>query len=286
MGEAKRRRAEIERLKALSPQEAAAWRQEKEDETALRGGIDPVAAIAGPAPVIAMARRLHESFVQAKAARNVDDAVQYLFQKVEATVQGLKDVPIACGKGCSHCCVISVTVSAPEAIYLGKLITAMGAEAVAKVRAANEVTRHFDLTERDQHPHDCAMLQDHACTIYENRPKACRQAASTDAEACRRSNRGLTNEPVPSPTGYIGSRAAYATALYAALSQLALPNDSYEFNAALVRVFDTPDAETRWLAGEDIFAGVLREPPPPQMYADRIDLVRHRAFGALDQAPQ
>lgn len=286
MGEAKRRRAEIERLKALSPQQADAWRQEKEDETALRGGIDPAAAITGPAPVIAMARRLHDQFAQAKATQNVDGAIRYLYEKIDATIHGLKDIPIACGKGCSHCCVISVTVSAPEALYLGKLVTAMGPEAVAKVRAANEVTRHFDLTERDKHPQDCAMLRDNSCTIYEHRPKACRQAASTDAEACARSNRQMTNEAVPSPTGYIGSRAAYATALYAALSELALPNNSYEFNAALVRVFDTPDAERRWLAGEDIFSGVLREPPPPQIYADRIALVRRRAFEAPDQVPQ
>lgn len=278
MGEAKRRRAEIERLKGLSPQEAAAWHQEKEDETVLRGGIDPQAAIIGPAPVIAMARRLHERFEQAKAAQNVDDAVRYLYEKIDATIHGLKDIPIACGKGCSHCCVISVTVSAPEALYLGKLVAAMGPQAVARVRAANAVTGQFDLLERDKHPHDCPMLQDHSCTIYEHRPKACRQAASTDAEACARSNRQMTNEPVPSPTGYIGSRTAYAMALYAALSELALPNNSYEFNAALVRVFDTPDAEGRWLAGEDIFAGVLREPPTPKLYADRIDFVRREAF--------
>lgn len=285
MGEAKRRRAEIERLKALSPQEAANWRQQQEDEAALRGGIDPAAATAGPAPVIAMARRLHEKFAQAKAARTVDDAIGYLYEKIEATIHGLRDIPIACGKGCSHCCVIAVTVSAPEALHLGKLISAMGPEAVARVRAAHAVTGPFDLTERDQHPHDCPMLQDHSCTIYEHRPKACRQAASTDAQACARSNRGLTNEAVPSPAGYIGSRAAYATALYAALAELALPNNSYEFNAALVRVFDTPDAESRWLAGEDIFAGVLREPPPPRLYADRIDLVRQRAFGEPQASP-
>ena len=279
MGEAKRRRAEIERLKNLLPQEAAVWRQEKEDEISLRGGIDPKATITDPSSVIAMARRLHNRFEQAKSAQNVDDAVRYLYQKIDATIHGLRDIPIACGQGCSHCCVICVTVSAPEAIYLGKLVTAMGADAIERVRAANEVTRQFELGERDQHPHDCPMLQNNNCTIYEDRPKACRQAASTDANACARSHRNLTNERIPSPATYIGSRTAYATALYAALSQLALPNSSYEFNAALVRVLDTPDAEHRWLAGEDIFAGVLQEPATPRVYADRIDFVRREAFG-------
>jgi hypothetical protein len=82
---------------------------------------------------------------------------------------------------------------------------------------------------------------------------------------------------------YVGSRTAYAIALHAALAQLAFDNSSYEFNAAVVRVLNTPDAEQRWLAGEDIFAGVPREPPTPRVYADRIDFVRREAFGG--QAP-
>lgn len=279
MGEAKRRRAEIERLKALGPQDAAAWRQEKEDEIVLQEGINPKAATADPSAIIAMARRLHGKFEQAKAAQNVDDAVRYLYQKIEATIGAFQDVRIACGAGCSHCCVVSVTVSAPEALHVGKLVAAMGADTIARVRAAHDMTRQFDLAERDRHPHDCPMLQNHNCTIYESRPKACRQAASIDAEICARSHRNLSNEGVPSPAVYAASRTAYATALYAALAQAALEDSAYEFNAALVRVLDTPDAEQRWLAGEDIFAGVPREPPPPRLYADRIAFVRHEAFG-------
>src|SRR5689334_1860490 len=184
MGEAKRRRAEIERLKTLSPQQAAAHAREKEDESLLRRGIDPKVTVTDPSPVIAMARRLHDKFEQAKAAQNIDDAVQYLYQKIDATVDGLADIPIACGKGCSHCCIISKMVSAPEALHLGKLVAAMGEDAVQRVRAAHAVTGQYALQERDRHPHDCPMLRDQICTIYENRPKACRQAASSDAGAC------------------------------------------------------------------------------------------------------
>ncbi len=278
MGEAKRRRAEIERLKSLSPQQAAAWRQEKDDERFLQMGVDPVAAVTDPTAVIAMARRLHDKFEQAKAAQNLDEAVRYLYQKIDATIHGLRDIPVACGKGCSHCCVISVTVSAPEALYVGKLVAAMGAEAIARVRAAHEVTGKFELAERERHPHDCPMLRNNSCTIYEDRPKACRQAASTDADICARVHRSLASELIPAPAPYDGSRAAYAMALFAALAQSAFDDGSYDFNAALVRVLDTPDAEKRWLAGEDIFAGVPREPPPPRLYAERIAFVRREAF--------
>jgi hypothetical protein len=148
------------------------------------------------------------------------------------------------------------------------------------VRAAHAVTGQYALTERDRHPHDCPMLQDNSCTIYEHRPKACRQAASTDASICARSHRDLSQEAIPTPGAYVGSRAAYAMALHAALAQSAFEDASYEFNAALVRVLDTPDAEQRWLAGEDIFAGVPREPPTPRVYAERIALVRREAFAS------
>lgn len=279
MGEAKRRRAEIERLKKLSPQDAAALRQDRDDEAALRGGIDPRTTRTDPSAIIAMARRLHAGFEQAKTTHSLDDAVRYLYGRIEATVHGLADIPIACGKGCSHCCVISVMVSAPEALYVAKVVAAKGAEAVARVRAAHAVTGQFTLAERDLHPHDCPMLQDHACTIYEDRPKACRQAASTDAAICARSHRTPTNENVPSPALYVGSKVGYATALLAALAQAGLNTASYEMNAALARVLDTPDAEQRWLAGEDIFAGVPQEPPPPRVYAEQIAYVRREAFG-------
>ena len=77
---------------------------------------------------------------------------------------------------------------------------------------------------------------------------------------------------------YIGSRAAYATALHAALAHSSLSNGYYELNAAVTRFLDTPNAEQRWLAGEDIFAGVLGERNMPPQMADQIDFVSHEAF--------
>ena len=68
-------------------------------------------------------------------------------------------------------------------------------------------------------------------------------------------------------------------ALYAALSHLSLHNGHYEFNAAVTRVLDTPDAERRWLAGEDIFAGVLQESGIPSGFSPQMNRVRQLAFG-------
>jgi Fe-S-cluster containining protein len=279
MGEAKRRREEIARLKSLSPQGAAVSRQDKDDEARLAKGINPEAAVHDPSEIIAMARRIGSHFDTARETQNLDEAMRYLYQKVDATIHELRNIPIACGKGCSHCCTIWKTVSAPEAIHLAKLVTAMGADAIDRVRAANAVTSPYGFQARSQHPHDCPMLQNNSCTIYENRPRVCRGAASTDADICARSHRNLTNETIPTPKLYIGSGVVYIMALYAALSHLSLHNGHYEFNAAVTRVLDTPDAERRWLAGEDIFAGVLTEEGIPAGFSNQMNRVRQLAFG-------
>jgi hypothetical protein len=35
----------------------------------------------------------------------------------------------------------------------------------------------------------------------------------------------------------------------------------YEMNAAVSRILETPDAEPRWLSGEDIFQGLAQDVP-------------------------
>ncbi len=262
----------------MPPEQEAVRRQDAKDELLLQKGVDPEAAIRDPSAIIALARRLHRHFEQAKTTQNLSDAVRYFYQKIDATSHELRNIPIACGQGCSHCCIIWVGVSAPEAIHAARLVAAMGGSAIAKVRAANEFTKQFAFEERDQHPHDCPMLHNNSCTIYEHRPQACRQAVSGDAQICARSYRKLTKEGIPTPALYLRSRATYAMALYAALAQSSLDSVSYEFNAAMVRVLDTPDAERRWLAGEDIFAGVLREQDSPPELERRIAFIRDQAF--------
>ena len=51
----------------------------------------------------------------------------------------------------------------------------------------------------------------------------------------------------------------------AGLRHESLPYHAYEFNAALTRALDTDNAEQRWLAGEDIFAGI--NPDPADVFA-------------------
>jgi Fe-S-cluster containining protein len=240
MGQAKARKAEIDALKRLGPR------------------IDVTSR--DPEPTAAFARTLHSKLETAKQEGNIDPAVNLLLEKVESTIQAWGPLPIDCKKGCSHCCYVWVSATAPELLSIAKIVRARGNDAIAKVKAAHQATKDFDFDSRPEHPHPCPLLEDNICSIYEARPKACRLAASGDAEICARSYHNITNEDIPTPALNLMARPVYAIALAIALKRADLPYESYEFNAGLVRALDEPDAEKRWLAGDNIFSGVMTDP--------------------------
>lgn len=258
MGEAKRRRAEIEKLKLHSPEQAAQWRRLQSDKRRLSAGIEIEAQnIESDA---AMARAMSALFHEARLTRNVELPVRFLHESISASLRCLSDVPIACKCGCSHCCNIWVSVSAPEVLYIAKLIEQRGDAAIEKVRSAHQHTKDYDLDTREKHPYPCPLLEDDACSIYDARPKACRLAASADAQICARTYNNITNEDVPMPAVYLVGRGRYAVSAAAGLRHAGLPHYGYEFNSALLCALETSNAEERWLAGEDIFASIRRDP--------------------------
>jgi Fe-S-cluster containining protein len=276
MGDAKRRKAEIDRLKLAAPSGGAAIRQARLDQEQLRSGVDPTSS--DPEPTAALARVLYTLLERSKADRNIDLVVTFLQSKVDATVSGQADVPIACGKGCSHCCHSWVSATAPEVIHVAKLIR-LRPELVARIGAAHQATGQLDFDARGRHPAACPLLEQDACSIYDARPNACRLAASADAAVCARAYRGGSGEAIPLPTMYLRARSAYAVALAAAARKAALPYRAYEFNAALVRALDTDDAERLWLEGRDIFSDIRTD--PVDMFANpRAEMLYRLAFGA------
>ena len=169
---------------------------------------------------------------------------------------------IACAKGCAFCCHVSVTASAPEIFLVANRIRALPAEErddlLNRVRAADQRTRYMSSQQRANNKIPCAMLKENLCSVYDSRPAACRGFTSTSVEMCRR---GFNGEPVQVETPFVWTalRGAHKQAIWAALVASELPADFYEFHHALRIALELPDAENRWLAGEDIFAGVARE---------------------------
>jgi Fe-S-cluster containining protein len=239
-------------------------RQSKEDEKLLVGGINPERP-SDPEPTAAMARRLGALFEGAKRDGSIDQPIRFLHSKVDASLGGLKDMPIACGKGCSHCCHIWVSVTAPEALFIAKALRRRSdaAAVIERVKAAHLYTKDFPFEVRDRYPHACPLLVDDLCSVYEIRPTACRLAASADAAICERSYLQLANENIPTPVEHIVARSYYAIALAVALKHSQLPYEAFELNGALNRALEREDAERAWLVGEDVFAGLLRDPTDP-----------------------
>jgi hypothetical protein len=257
MGDAKRRKLEISTLKESRPEGAKEQRQRKADEALVGAGIDPKTE--EPQQTISLARTLKARFDEAKSAKKIDGPVLYLLEKVQASNVGISDVQIACKKGCSYCCNLWVNVSAPEALHVANIVRRRGNAWIARVHAADAHTGRYSLDERFLNRHPCPLLEDDNCSIYEDRPQPCRFAASTDAVACARSHLNSTDEIIPIPEVYLRGQIKYGYALAAALRACELPYHLYEFNSALSRALSIEDAEMRWLAGEDIFADVLRQ---------------------------
>jgi len=272
-GEAKRRKAEIEALKRNNPEDAARWRRAQQDKRDLVRGIRP--ASQDPRPVMAVARLLRDGFEEAKKTGNVDAPVTLYQSIITSTTDEVSDVPIACKKGCSHCCYTWVSATAPEVLHIAKLLKERGGAVIENVRAIHKLTKEFDFDSRPDHPQPCPLLENDVCSIYESRPMTCRLAASADAEICARTYHKVTNEDVPTPMVYLFSRNSFAVAMAAGLRKAGLPDHAYEFTAALARALETEDAERRWLAGENIFSDVQRDPENALAHPQAQQLYQH-----------
>lgn len=232
-------------------------RQAKLDEKLLQRGIDSASQDAEP--IAAMARQLHGLLEGARDKNNIDAPVRFLHAKVEATLEATRALPIACKKGCSYCCHSWVSAPAPEVLYVAKRLRAHLLQR-ERVAAAHAATAQQDTLARKRNPVPCPLLEQDICSLYELRPMACRFAASADAGICLRVFRQASAEAIPSPVRNLRGRGAYQIALAVALKGAGLPHAYYELNAALTCALSREDAEAAWLSGEDIFAGVKRDP--------------------------
>jgi Fe-S-cluster containining protein len=104
----------------------------------------------------------------------------------EMLVEQVKQTkPLACAKGCIHCCAIPPETDTWEVdLIIGTLIAAW-----TKDKRANWLSRAKRVQrKRKQMPHRpvfCPFLEEGACSIYAVRPLACAAHHSLDVEACK-----------------------------------------------------------------------------------------------------
>ena len=197
------------------------------------------------------------------------------FDKAVAHVTGVFDrtAPphneIACRKGCSHCCTQKVVLMAPEAFYVAAQIR-NNPKAKDAIIEAHRRTHDLSLMSRLQAQIFCALLEDTMCSIYKARPLACHAFVSTDLNACLDAFTRNKSANIPMPEIYVSVVHTCRILLMAALRLARLNSSVYEMNAAVAAILAHENAEARWLAGENILAGVPAEAPPPPQFEQAI----------------
>lgn len=236
------------------PNRADRRRQRREDEQLIRRGLDATGRDAEQ--VFALMRVLRDKVRSAVDRGSVNTLMGFLYENMTAGEKFVAVVPVACAKGCSHCCHIWVDAMPPEVFYtVGRMGARQRQEALDRVNLAMAETDRKTFAERGGMVTPCPLLADNLCSIYPSRPINCRTAVSADASICERSYLAISGEDIPTPAVWFAVRQGYGFALQAALENAGLVASAREWNRCLHIALTEPDAEARWLAGEDVFAG-------------------------------
>ena len=181
------------------------------------------------------------------------DALSLLIVAIgEASLERYKLAqPLACKKGCSHCCFQHVSVFPPEVFRIARLVRAApdGAQVAARlgVRLAG---RTPDTAGTGRMSNPCGFLVKGACSIHVGRPLICRVYGSFDAHACLvQLAQGVSAIPHPAFHGLF--RNWIGLAVKTACAANGLPAHDYELTSAVAAALNDPGIEARWYAGDD-----------------------------------
>lgn len=164
---------------------------------------------------------------------------------------------LACKPGCTFCCELRVEVTALEAVAIWGELTGAAFEPVRQaVTSKGPRTQNLDDEGRRQARIPCALLKDGMCSVYANRPYACRGMFATDAKDCEAvmtAPPGAALPPVQSPAVPRALSAIFYAGVNAALKDRGLQHDGLELNSAVATLIDRPAALGEWLAGKPVF---------------------------------
>jgi Fe-S-cluster containining protein len=206
-------------------------------------------------------RVLHDLVLDAKQEHDLAPVMKFIHENLGKTQAQLREVTIACKSGCWFCCSRWVDAKIPEILYVSRGLEERP-DSILAVEGAFRKFGSLNFEERKFTVTVCPMLSDDRCSVYSRRPVACRLAVSRDAEICERSYLE-TNEPIPRPQVYNTTGSVYSVALTGALWRAGLDHRAYELTGGIRAAITTPDAERRWLDGEQIFAGINRRAADP-----------------------
>jgi Fe-S-cluster containining protein len=201
-----------------------------------------------------------EIFSEGRTTEQVHELGDHLHHFVQGEIATLiTHTPPAdrpdCRAKCVFCCAIPVEIRAPEAIYTAlRLREERSPEEIdalmARLRTRVAERQGWSCDERWLKRRMCVFLRDDwMCGIYAFRPLNCRGWTSTSRDNC------ASESPVtPHALVYLAAQAV-GHGLTRAVAAMELEFNAYEFEAAMLRALETPDAAERWARGERIFTG-------------------------------
>ncbi len=215
-----------------------------------------------------MAKILLDSTARDRASR----AAAFAADLLQVSIAHHLKEQIACARGCFHCCTTYVSTSLPEVFRLARGVYGNGATSL-RVYAAAAKSKAMPQGQREIDRVHCPILVDGACSEYDVRPLVCRAVLSTSLESCLRIFQQGSTETFQTPPSLGALRSYLVVMLRAALVIAKLPYQNFELTHALEIALSTPNAEERWLAGEELFAAVA---------LDQLDLRPSPITGLVD----
>jgi hypothetical protein len=248
-------------------------------EQKIAGGLD--ARRPSGDEFVALMRAFRGRVDECRRIGSVSPLMEYAYANMAKGAALLADVPIACGRGCSHCCHSPwVDARPPEVLFAAKSMSTEQRERAAGALKKSAGQRHGkSLQERARAVVACPLLDDDKCGIYGARPCVCRSLVSTDADICRRTYLEASGESFLSPGVWRTLGAAYSVAFEGALLHAGLAAVTRSLADCLEIALQDPSAEARWLAGQDVFRDAPRASETSNFDAPAWAYLYRQAFG-------
>jgi Fe-S-cluster containining protein len=217
--------------------------------------------------VIAAARLVGAKLSERNNPRRASEAAQLahdLAEKSQSANPG--KLAIACRRGCHYCCHTFVGILPAEAFLLADAVKSgicagLTPEMVTTLGAPLE---GLSPDERIGRKLACPLLVDGACSAYRVRPLVCRQATSLKLDDCIDEFEGRNlGGRIEISSVHLAHASNAHVVLLAGLRAADLPETAYELASALRIALTVPDAEKRWLDGEDLFADLPQKVARP-----------------------
>jgi Fe-S-cluster containining protein len=190
-----------------------------------------------------------------KANRNKAYSISVMktvHEKTDALAEQVRKKPAGqfhCKPGCAYCCHHRIEALPAEIFLIAREVKKLPAAQLAEMTA--RLREHAALAHglrAEQHRLTCPLLENSMCTVYENRPFACRRFHSLDVEQCK------DPEGTPPANEELNLKsAAVMIGMVESYAKRRLPNRPHELGAAVLAALEQPDAEERWFRGEDVF---------------------------------